>query len=119
MTERCQKCGQKDQGQTGEYPCPECGLPTVWDDIEDSLTIRECLAAYAHRAWAGWINYIFKVSTLNPDSTVTIPAWAVEGWKRQAKTPYNELSESEKESDRREADIMINLVSLKAEEIKP
>ena len=28
------KCGQEDVGQTGEYPCPECGLPLVWDDKE-------------------------------------------------------------------------------------
>ncbi len=28
----CDKCGQKDIGQTGEYPCEACGLPTTWDD---------------------------------------------------------------------------------------
>ncbi len=28
----CNKCGQIDIGQTGEYPCPECGLPTTWDE---------------------------------------------------------------------------------------
>ncbi len=27
----CEKCGQMDVGQTGEYPCPVCGVPTVWD----------------------------------------------------------------------------------------
>jgi uncharacterized Zn finger protein (UPF0148 family) len=27
----CEKCGQVDMGQTGEYACPECGLPTTWD----------------------------------------------------------------------------------------
>ena len=30
--ERCPVCGQIDQGQTGEHPCPECGLPRIWDD---------------------------------------------------------------------------------------
>ena len=30
----CWKCGQIDNGQTGEYPCPVCGLPMVWDDRE-------------------------------------------------------------------------------------
>ena len=30
--EVCQKCGQFDHGQTGEYPCSECGLPVVWDE---------------------------------------------------------------------------------------
>ena len=28
----CAKCGQIDRGQTGEHPCPECGLPTIHDD---------------------------------------------------------------------------------------
>jgi len=27
----CPKCGQVDTGQTGEYPCSECGLPTMHD----------------------------------------------------------------------------------------
>jgi hypothetical protein len=30
--EPCPKCGQTLQGQTGEYPCELCGLPTMWDD---------------------------------------------------------------------------------------
>ena len=28
----CKKCGQVDNGQTGEYPCSECGLPTTHDN---------------------------------------------------------------------------------------
>jgi ribosomal protein L37E len=27
----CGKCGQRDFGQQGEYPCSVCGVPTVWD----------------------------------------------------------------------------------------
>jgi hypothetical protein len=30
--EYCPVCGQKDIGQTGEYPCEACGLPHMWDD---------------------------------------------------------------------------------------
>jgi hypothetical protein len=29
--ERCARCGQVEQGQTGEFPCEDCGLPTMWD----------------------------------------------------------------------------------------
>ena len=32
--EICAKCGQKDQGQTGEYPCQVCGLPLLHDNHE-------------------------------------------------------------------------------------
>jgi len=28
---RCDVCKQIDKGQTGEYPCPKCGLPQTWD----------------------------------------------------------------------------------------
>lgn len=31
---RCPECDQVDVGQTGEYPCKACGLPTTWDDVE-------------------------------------------------------------------------------------
>ena len=28
----CGKCGQVDHGQQGEYPCSQCGLPTLHDE---------------------------------------------------------------------------------------
>lgn len=28
---KCSECGQIDERQTGEYPCPICGLPRLWD----------------------------------------------------------------------------------------
>lgn len=30
--ERCGECGQRDEGQTGEYPCERCGLPVLHDE---------------------------------------------------------------------------------------
>ena len=41
----------------------------------------------------------------------SIPKWAVDRWKRQMQTPYNDLSEEEKESDRKEADGMIAILT--------
>ena len=73
--------------------------------------VREKLAAYAHKAWSGWMVYLFEKSTLNADGTVTIPVWAVERWKRQAGTPYAELPEVEKQSDREEADFMLQIMN--------
>jgi hypothetical protein len=29
----CPRCGQTDHGQYGEYPCPDCGLPTLWGTV--------------------------------------------------------------------------------------
>lgn len=74
-------------------------------------TTRKHLAAYAHNAWAGWMNYLFEKSTFNPDGTVTIPAWAVARWQRQAQTPYDDLPGTEQASDLSEADTIISLIS--------
>jgi rubrerythrin len=32
VVEVCPSCNQTDTGQTGEYPCPMCGLPTLHDE---------------------------------------------------------------------------------------
>jgi hypothetical protein len=72
--------------------------------MEHPNGVRERLAAYAHDAWAGWMNYLFSKCKTNNDGTVTIPEWAVMRWHRQATTPYHELPEREKESDRLEAE---------------
>ena len=78
--------------------------------MTQTLNITERLAEYAHKAWAGWMDYLFEKSTKNDDGSVTIPASLVERWKRQAQTPYTELPESEKESDRKEADTMMEII---------
>jgi hypothetical protein len=33
---QCAKCGQVGSGQTGEYPCGACGVPTLHDDASAS-----------------------------------------------------------------------------------
>ncbi len=67
-------------------------------------TQREELAAYAHEAWSGWMAYLFSKCSATDDGTVVIPKWAVDRWQRQACTSYEDLSETEKASDRDEAD---------------
>ncbi len=79
--------------------------------------VREELAKYAHNQWTGWMDYLFEKSIDNSDGTVTMPKWAVDRWKVQCKTNYEDLSEKEKDSDRSEADGMMNIFS-RDEEIK-
>ena len=69
---------------------------------------REALAALVHGQWSGWMEYLFSKGTFNPDGTWTMPAWAVTRWARQMTTSYADLSEEEKENDRREADMLLN-----------
>lgn len=72
---------------------------------------REKLAAYAHEAWAGWMRYLFTKAPVNSDGTWTMPDWAVTRWQRQMNTPYADLPESEKESDRKEADAIMAIIA--------
>ena len=72
--------------------------------------VREQLAAYAHDAWSGWMEYLFSKSTQNKDGTVTIPKWAADRWKKQVAIQYMYLTEEEKELDRVEADRMLRII---------
>lgn len=85
-------------------------------------TKREALAKYAHdQAWSGWMKYMF--SKMRPITTDTmtrdgllLPMEFVERWTRQMDTPYDELPEKEKESDRAEADKMLAIIASFQEE---
>ena len=72
--------------------------------------MREKLAELAHDQWSGWMEYLFKKGRFNKDGSWTMPPWAVKKWKRQMETPYSELSESEQESDRNEADKFLKVM---------
>jgi hypothetical protein len=50
------------------------------------------------------MDYIFSVGHLLTDGGFLIPSWAIDRWKRQMTTSYYNLSENEKDSDRKEAD---------------
>lgn len=73
--------------------------------------LREGLADYAHAAWTGWMLYLFEKSQpYNEDGSITIPAEYVKNLKRLMDTPYQDMPEASKESDRVEADKMLALV---------
>lgn len=71
--------------------------------------LHEKLAEYTHDAWSGWMRYLFR-------------NWNdihIKNWKRQMSTPYKELSEKEKDSDRKEADKILNIIKKKSPMKKP
>ncbi len=74
----------------------------------------EAFADLAHQQWSGWMIYLFEKSEGNPDGTVTIPKLAVDRWMRQIRTPYKDLTEEEKESDRQEAIKILNIIERSA-----
>lgn len=83
--------------------------------------LREKLAEYAHEAWSGWMRYMFKNGGAEYQLFDTgLRAWVMlpqkqERWQRQMNTPYADLPESEKTSDRDEADKMLTIVDSKAQ----
>jgi len=70
--------------------------------------LREQLAAYSHGAWAGWMRYmetkLYKLSILGHVLFAIMPRWYILRWTRQMNADYADLSESEKKTDRDEAD---------------
>lgn len=71
--------------------------------------LREQFADLAHAIWAHWMRYMFSCGQQLADDTWIMPADKVKRWTRQMHTPYAELSDKERESDREQADKMIVL----------
>lgn len=76
---------------------------------------REKVADLCHRQWSGWMEYLFskcypEVGLSNEyTGNLVIPESFVNRWKRQVNTEYKDLSDAEKDSDRKEADKFIDL----------
>ena len=60
----------------------------------------DCLAAVEHERWAHWQQYLHDQCQRTKDGSLIIPAELVTRWSAQITTPYTELSETERESDR-------------------
>ncbi len=64
------------------------------------MSILEELSELEHIQWAKWTKHMLE--NLTPEN--------VKKWKRQIKTPYTQLSEKEKESDREWARKILKIV---------
>ena len=73
-------------------------------------SLREQLAGLQHEIWAHWMRYLFSVCQENPDGSFIIPAKKAQRWLRQIETSYVDLSESEKKSDREQADKILGIL---------
>lgn len=82
----------------------------VGQKTKELAFLRELLASLEHDRWSRWMSYLFTKGILNPGGSFTINADSVERWKRQLQTSYVDLSEQEKDSDRKEADNTLALI---------
>ena len=73
-------------------------------------TLRERLANVQHEIWSHWMKYLFNTCKRNTDGSYTIPKDKAEKWMQQLSTPYEKLSEAEKNSDREQADKIIKIL---------
>lgn len=72
--------------------------------------LKEQLAAAEHQRWAHWQSYMHEHGQRNPDGSLTLPADLVRQWDGQIERTYNELSDSEKNSDREQVDRYLPLI---------
>ena len=63
--------------------------------------LREKLAELEHQQWGQWTE--FMLDHLSDEN--------IERWRRQIQTPYNHLTEQEKDSDRRWADKILEIIA--------
>jgi len=60
----------------------------------------EKLAAIEHERWADWQKWMHEQCSELACGELVIPKYLVARWERQIATPYDQLSEREKEADR-------------------
>ena len=69
------------------------------------------LAAVEHERWAHWQRYMHDKGERRSDGSLVLPAELVERWEKQIATPYVELSEAERDSDREQVRRYVRLVA--------
>ena len=78
-------------------------------------------AALEHERWAKWQNYLHSFLAWNGIAW-ELPHEKKEHWQRQIETPYVQLSEKEKESDRKETrnytPLLLHALKTQREEIR-
>ncbi len=65
-----------------------------------SSELLERLAAIEHERWAHWQRFMHEHGKRQPDGSLLLPADLVAKWDRLIDTPYTQLTDKERESDR-------------------
>lgn len=86
-------------------------MPKIVQKTKNSLL--EEVSDKVHNVWMNWMEYFLKQSCHSRQAAtieinVDIKTW--NRWMRQMKTPYEDLPENEKESDRKIAQKYIKII---------
>ena len=77
---------------------------------EEEKALTEQCARIEHARWSKWQSYLHSKCVKNDDGSLTIPAELVTRWQKQIDTPYEELTEKEKDSDREQVQAYLPLI---------
>jgi hypothetical protein len=78
--------------------------------------LLEQLAAIEHERWSHWQRYMHEKAHRNDDGSLTLPAALVSRWERLMRTPYSQLTDEERESDREQVRRYITILQSKPSE---
>jgi hypothetical protein len=68
--------------------------------MPDENALLEQLAAIEHERWAHWQRFMHGKGERKADGSLVLPPDLVSKWERLIETPYAQLTDKEKESDR-------------------
>jgi len=103
----------KDTPCTMHYICDKCKKACNIVGMKQQNWEKEFIeygANLEHNRWSGWQEYLHSLCIKNDDESLTIPKERVFRWSRQIDTPYKDLSEAEKVSDRKEVQGYLNYI---------
>lgn len=78
-------------------------MPNDLSRFLEAATTLEVIAAVEHERWSHWQRYLHDQCSALEDGSLVIPSHLVKRWAKQMGTPYSQLSEEEKASDREQA----------------
>jgi len=84
--------------------------------MSSEKNLREVLADESHEIWAHWMRHMFTRMQYSQNGEWVILDHDMKRWTKQAHTPYKKLSESEKDSDRNQADKILKRIALQEKE---
>lgn len=76
-----------------------------------SPDLVEVLASLEHERWSHWQQYLHGQCSSGADGSLTIPPNLVLRWTAQMNTPYAQLTEDEKNSDREQVQRYLPIIA--------